>query len=107
MYVTNVVNKVVGSSEDFTALMSAGMKNRTTGATKMNDRSSRSHLIMIIDVEQHNVAGSTVNWLARSYSASGSLFDAPACSVRIDYTHELHPKLRRAYSYSVPTPPPV
>lgn len=55
VYVTNVVKKPVESPQKFTALMNAGMKNRTTGATKMNDRSSRSHLVMIIDVEQHNM----------------------------------------------------
>lgn len=55
VYVTNVIKKPVESPEDFRALMNAGFKNRTTGATKMNDRSSRSHLVMIIDVEQHNM----------------------------------------------------
>jgi hypothetical protein len=55
VYVTNVVKKPVESPEEFMALMNAGMKNRTTGATKMNDRSSRSHLVMVIDVEQHSM----------------------------------------------------
>lgn len=55
VYVTNTVKKLVESPEEFTALMNAGMKNRTTGATKMNDRSSRSHLVMIVDVVQHNM----------------------------------------------------
>ena len=49
------VKKPVESPEEFMALMNAGMKNRTTGATKMNDRSSRSHLVMVIDVEQHSM----------------------------------------------------
>ena len=54
---TNIVKKPVQSPEEFTRLMNTGMKNRTTGATKMNDRSSRSHLVMIIEVEQHNMWG--------------------------------------------------
>ena len=37
------------------------MKNRSTGATKMNDKSSRSHLVMVVNVVMHNIVKATVS----------------------------------------------
>ena len=37
------------------------MKNRSTGATKMNDKSSRSHLVMVISVVMHNIVKGTAS----------------------------------------------
>eukprot|EP00899_Mesostigma_viride_P016433 jgi/Mesvir1/24791/Mv22043-RA.1 len=48
--VTNLLHEYVSTPDEFVALMRTGSRNRATGATKMNDHSSRSHLVMIIRV---------------------------------------------------------
>ena len=42
----------VGTLEDTLQCLSQGAKSRTTGATAMNDSSSRSHAIFTIHVEK-------------------------------------------------------
>jgi kinesin family protein C2/C3 len=59
--IANIVEETVSTPEEFVALMRRGSGNRATGATAMNDRSSRSHLIMSIRVVCRNlVSGVTV-----------------------------------------------
>lgn len=58
-YVTDLTYQTVGGPKEFVEVMSIGSKNRSVGATKMNDRSSRSHLVMAIIIEQTNTAKNT------------------------------------------------
>lgn len=50
----------VKNEEDFNALLAKGTKNRVTCSTFENERSSRSHLIMIVGVKQENSQNSTI-----------------------------------------------
>ena len=47
-----VCQVVCGSAEQAGQLMEAGLKNRAVGSTKMNDVSSRSHLVVSIRVDR-------------------------------------------------------
>jgi hypothetical protein len=53
--VTNITAETVTSPEQFIALMRRGSANRSTGSTNMNERSSRSHLVMVINVTCRNL----------------------------------------------------
>ncbi|XP_003389109.2 PREDICTED: kinesin-like protein KIF3A [Amphimedon queenslandica] len=52
VYVKDLLSFVVKDTEEMEKLMSIGNKNRAFGATDMNERSSRSHTIFSITVEQ-------------------------------------------------------
>lgn len=60
VFVTNISHESVSTPEDFVALMKRGTSNRSTGATNMNERSSRSHLIMGINVTCRNLVNGKV-----------------------------------------------
>lgn len=49
-YVEGLQEFNIQNVDDFSKYMSLGNKNRTTGATKMNDKSSRSHAVFTITV---------------------------------------------------------
>jgi kinesin family protein 5 len=46
----------VSSAEEMFEVMRAGSKNRSVAATRMNEKSSRSHSIFILTVYQKNTA---------------------------------------------------
>lgn len=52
VYVEKLSEWVVRSESEILQLMAKGAQNRTTGATKLNDVSSRSHAVFVIIVEQ-------------------------------------------------------
>ena len=51
VYVENLASRLVASEADLNHIIAEGDKNRTTASTKMNTTSSRSHLILQLDVE--------------------------------------------------------
>lgn len=52
----------VRSMDDVMKIMKVGERNRTTASTKMNTNSSRSHLLVILNLEGHNrVSGATTH----------------------------------------------
>ncbi|CAJ0597612.1 unnamed protein product [Cylicocyclus nassatus] len=51
VYVKNLISIIVGSASQMQKLMEFGSKNRKTGATKMNEESSRSHAMFSVTVE--------------------------------------------------------
>ena len=54
IYVKDLSNKVVKSPEDIYKVIEQGSKNRSTGATAMNEHSSRSHSIFQITIEMED-----------------------------------------------------
>jgi kinesin family member C2/C3 len=46
----------VTSAEEVLRLVGRGMQQRATGATNLNERSSRSHSILMVEVEVRGVA---------------------------------------------------
>jgi kinesin family protein 3/17 len=52
VYVDKLSEWVVRNEAEILELMARGAQARTTGATKLNDMSSRSHAVFIIIVEQ-------------------------------------------------------
>mmetsp|Transcript_5060 Transcript_5060/g.13231 ORF Transcript_5060/g.13231 Transcript_5060/m.13231 type:complete len:938 (+) Transcript_5060:541-3354(+) len=59
VYVTDLVSLDVSSAEEVMSLLKLGSKNRSVGVTKMNEHSSRSHLVMLIRCTSHNLAKQT------------------------------------------------
>lgn len=57
MYVDKLSEWVVRSEDEILELMRRGAQSRTTGATKLNDVSSRSHAVFIIIVEHSQGSG--------------------------------------------------
>jgi len=55
VYIQNVTIKPAPTKEDLSKIIKMGMMNRTTSGTAMNDFSSRSHLIVNIVIEIHNL----------------------------------------------------
>ena len=51
VFVKNLTDNIVHSEADMDALLTKGVNNRTTGATLMNQESSRSHSIFTIVIE--------------------------------------------------------
>ena len=51
MYVTNTVHVQVETPDDVLAVVDMGTQNRTTYATNANERSSRSHAILLVTVD--------------------------------------------------------
>ena len=54
MYVDKLSEWVVRTEDEILNLMAQGAANRTTGATKLNDVSSRSHAVFSIILEQQS-----------------------------------------------------
>ena len=52
VYVRDLSAFVVKNIDELREIMQAGRKNRATGETAMNERSSRSHSIFTITIEQ-------------------------------------------------------
>lgn len=56
IYVADCTEVYVSSAEEMFEVMRAGSKNRSIAATRMNEKSSRSHSIFILTVYQKNTA---------------------------------------------------
>jgi len=50
VYIENAAQVNIGSQEDFYCALEIGNNNRKVQETKMNDKSSRSHSVLIIHV---------------------------------------------------------
>jgi hypothetical protein len=57
VYVKELTTIVVKSAAEMDAVLQAGKKNRVTGATLMNQQSSRSHAVFTITVETSEMGG--------------------------------------------------
>lgn len=55
VYVKDLSSYLCGNFNEINELMSRGNKNRSVGATNMNEHSSRSHAIFIITIEASEV----------------------------------------------------
>ncbi len=55
VYIKDATVSVVKSVSEINALLARGKRHRKTGETKMNDKSSRSHCIFTVTVEQSSV----------------------------------------------------
>lgn len=56
IYVSDATEVYVSSPEEMFEVMRAGSKNRSIAATRMNEKSSRSHSIFLLTVYQKNTA---------------------------------------------------
>ena len=56
IYVSEATEVYVTSAEEMFEVMRAGSKNRSIAATRMNEKSSRSHSIFILTVYMKNTA---------------------------------------------------
>lgn len=54
IYVADATEVYVTSPEEMFEVMRAGSKNRSVAATRMNDKSSRSHSVFILTVYSKN-----------------------------------------------------
>ncbi|KAJ8042619.1 Kinesin-like protein KIF22-B [Holothuria leucospilota] len=52
IFIPNLTSKTISSVQEFQALFEPASKNRTTAATKLNSRSSRSHSVLLVKVEK-------------------------------------------------------
>ena len=59
VYVTDLTSVCVTNPEEVVAYLKEGSSNRSVGITKMNEHSSRSHLVMIIRCTVHNTLKNT------------------------------------------------
>ena len=59
VYVPGLTEVPVSNAEEVLDLLQVGSKNRSVGVTKMNEHSSRSHLVMMINCVNHNVSKQT------------------------------------------------
>jgi kinesin family protein 3/17 len=55
-FAKGLTEEVVGSAEDVAALLQKGVSRRTSGATNMNEHSSRSHAIFTFWIERQHAA---------------------------------------------------
>lgn len=55
IYVEGLTEEYVGCEEDIAEIIAQGEKSRSVASTNMNQRSSRSHSLMIITIEQKNL----------------------------------------------------
>ena len=55
VYIKDVTMQVVKQVADINALLARGKIHRKTGETKMNDKSSRSHCIFTVTIEQSTI----------------------------------------------------
>ena len=60
VYVEHLTEEYVSSEEDIAELIRLGEASRSVAATQMNARSSRSHSLFIIQVEQKNLADDSI-----------------------------------------------
>ena len=51
VHVSGLTRREVRTAEEVSEVLSVGMKNRATSSTKMNERSSRSHLVFRLELE--------------------------------------------------------
>ena len=63
-YVQNLSKHLVMSYTDILALMETGNNVRTTASTNMNDTSSRSHAVLIVDLRR---TGGPMNFSGKLY----------------------------------------
>ena len=61
VYVENLASRLVETEADLHHIIEEGDKNRTTASTKMNTTSSRSHLILQLDIEAYNKISRVTN----------------------------------------------
>eukprot|EP00298_Acanthocystis_sp_HF-20_P008863 c17950_g1_i1.p1 GENE.c17950_g1_i1~~c17950_g1_i1.p1 ORF type:complete len:818 (-),score=339.85 c17950_g1_i1:40-2460(-) len=60
VYVEGATEEYVGDAEDVFAIMRSGAHSRATAATSMNDTSSRSHSIFMMEIKQRHTKTDTV-----------------------------------------------
>lgn len=60
VYVEHLSEEFVSSEEDISDLIAQGESSRSVASTKMNQRSSRSHSLFIITVEQKNLEDDSI-----------------------------------------------
>ena len=56
VHIAGLSDREVRTPDEFVKVLLSGSRNRSVGATKMNDRSSRSHLVMLIKVAMRDRA---------------------------------------------------
>ena len=56
VHIAGLSDREVRTPDEFVKVLLSGSRNRSVGATKMNDRSSRSHLVMMIKVAMRDRA---------------------------------------------------
>ena len=54
IYVQDITEVYVSNTEEMFEIMKAGSKNRSIAATRMNEKSSRSHSVFLVSVAQKN-----------------------------------------------------
>ena len=59
IYVNDLTEVPVSNADEVLRLLQVGSKNRSVGVTKMNEHSSRSHLVMMINCVNHNLSKQT------------------------------------------------
>ncbi len=72
IYIANLTWECVQDEEDIFELLELGAENRHTAATKMNDRSSRSHCIFMMDLIQKKGDGSILESRLNLVDLAGS-----------------------------------
>ena len=60
VFVEHLTEEFVSSEEDIAELIKQGESSRSVSATKMNQRSSRSHSLFIITIEQKNIQDDSI-----------------------------------------------
>ena len=55
IFVDNATEVYVNSSDEIKKVMNLGQSNRSVAATKMNDKSSRSHSIFLMNLDQRDL----------------------------------------------------
>jgi len=61
VFVENLKSRPVETQQDLDEIIAEGDRNRTTACTQMNTSSSRSHLILQLDVEAYNKISRVTN----------------------------------------------
>jgi kinesin family member 5 len=59
VWIQGVTEQSVGSFEDVMTVLNIGNSNRTVGETRMNEKSSRSHSVFILTIEQTDLIKNT------------------------------------------------
>ncbi len=55
IFVQDITEVYISSAEEMRQVHKKGSENRTTAATRMNERSSRSHSVFILHLFQKNI----------------------------------------------------
>nr|CAD7400292.1 unnamed protein product [Timema cristinae] len=66
VFVKRLTGFVVASSTDLYNVTTLGNRNRATGSTKMNEKSSRSHAVLMVTIQQ-NVSGKLITRVGSLY----------------------------------------